>query len=153
MSRRKQGLVPEEDEPELDISSLIDVCFLLLIYFLVTTTIQPRESDLPLTLPSAAPSETPPDIEPMLIAVSDTGAIVVNKTEILDQSADVNNKRRLPQLEERLKIYQDLATASGSEALVQISVSGEAPQQSVIDVLNSLAGLGINKATFTDLTN
>jgi len=36
----EDSLLP--DEPTLDISSLIDVCFLLLIYFLVTTTIQPR---------------------------------------------------------------------------------------------------------------
>lgn len=152
MSRRKQGVAYEEDEPELDISSLIDVCFLLLIYFLVTTTIQPREADLPLTLPSAAPSDTPPDIEPMLIAVNDTGGIVVNKTESLDQTAQ-GRERKLPQLTERLQIYKELAVASGSQPLVQISVSGEAPQQSVIDVLNTLAGLGINKATFTDLTN
>lgn len=152
MSRRKQGVAYEEDEPELDISSLIDVCFLLLIYFLVTTTIQPREADLPLTLPSAAPSDTPPDIEPMLIAVNDTGGIVVNKTEPLDEAAQ-GKTRKLPQLIERLQIYKELAKASGTEPLVQISVSGESPQQSVIDVLNCLAGLGINKATFTDLAN
>ena len=34
---QEDSLTP--DEPTLDISSLIDVCFLLLIYFLVTTTI------------------------------------------------------------------------------------------------------------------
>jgi len=79
-------------------------------------------------------------------------AIVVNKTEPLDLAAQ-GRERQLPQLIERLKIYNDLAEASGSEALVQISVSDQAPQQSVIDVLNCLAGLGINKATFTDLSN
>lgn len=151
MSRRKQGVAYEEDEPELDISSLIDVCFLLLIYFLVTTTIQPREADLPLNLPSAAPSDTPPDIEPMLIAVDNSGAIVVNKTEPLDLTAQ-GRERVLPQLVTRLQVYKDLAVASGAEALVQISVSDDAPQQSVIDVLNCLASLEINKATFTDLT-
>jgi hypothetical protein len=33
MARHKKIQAPEEDEPGLDISSLIDVCFLLLIYF------------------------------------------------------------------------------------------------------------------------
>jgi hypothetical protein len=37
-------------QPALDISSLIDVCFLLLIYFLVTSTITPRETDLGMAL-------------------------------------------------------------------------------------------------------
>ncbi|MBT8038388.1 MAG: biopolymer transporter ExbD [Verrucomicrobiae bacterium] len=34
------------DDPELDISSLIDVCFFLLIFFLVTSTIQQRYIDV-----------------------------------------------------------------------------------------------------------
>lgn len=40
-SRRKKDRA-ELDEPQLDISSLIDVCFLMLIFFLVTTTIGRR---------------------------------------------------------------------------------------------------------------
>lgn len=36
----------DEDVAGLDISSLIDVSFLLLIYFLVTSTLDPREGDL-----------------------------------------------------------------------------------------------------------
>ncbi|SHI73841.1 biopolymer transport protein ExbD [Rubritalea squalenifaciens DSM 18772] len=152
MSRRKQGPAFEEDEPELDISSLIDVCFLLLIYFLVTTTIQPREADLPMTLPSANPSDTPPDIQPMLIQVDDSGGIIVNKEERLDQGA-VGKQRELPKLSNRLQLYKELASGAGTEPLVQISVSGEAPQSSVIDVINCLVGLQIDKVTFTDFSN
>ena len=36
MARHRRAEAPEEDKPELSISPLIDVCFLLLIYFLVT---------------------------------------------------------------------------------------------------------------------
>jgi biopolymer transport protein ExbD len=39
MARHKKYQADEEANPALDISSLIDVCFLLLIYFLVATTI------------------------------------------------------------------------------------------------------------------
>ena len=46
MARHKKSIVQDEGNPELDISSLIDVCFLLLIYFIVTSTITPREQDL-----------------------------------------------------------------------------------------------------------
>ena len=152
MARRKQGLVPEDDEPELDISSLIDVCFLLLIYFMVTATIQPRESDLGMTLPSEAPSDTPPEISPMLIEIQDDGSIVVNKEERLDLAAS-GKRRNLPLLEQRLQIYKDGAAAANADPLVQVGVGSETPQQSVIDVLNSLVGLGIVKVTFTDFAN
>ena len=40
-----------EGEAVVDVSSLIDVCFLLLVFFMVTVTIAPRESDLELKLP------------------------------------------------------------------------------------------------------
>ncbi|MFT5881720.1 MAG: biopolymer transport protein ExbD [Crocinitomicaceae bacterium] len=152
MSRRKKGLVPEEDEPELDISSLIDVCFLLLIYFMVTATIQPRESDLGMSLPSQAPSDTPPDIAPMLIEILDNGSILVNKEEALDTVAS-GRERELPLLVQRLLIYKDGATAANTEPLVQVAVRAEASQQSVIDVLNCLVGLEIQKVTFTDFSN
>lgn len=152
MSRRKKGLVPEDDEPELDISSLIDVCFLLLIYFMVTATIQPRESDLGMTLPSQAPSDTPPDLKPMLIEILDNGSILVNKEETLDLAAS-GARRNLPLLEQRLLIYKDGASAANEDPLVQVAVRGEASQQSVIDVLNCLVGLEIQKVTFTDFSN
>ena len=152
MARRKQGLVPEEDEPELDISSLIDVCFLLLIYFMVTTTIQPRESDLGLQLPSQAPSDTPPEIQPMLIEIQDDGSITVNKEEKLDLAAS-GRERKLPKLQARLEIYKGMAEASNASALVQVAVRGEAPHQAVVDVLNCLVGMEISKVTFTDFSN
>jgi biopolymer transport protein ExbD len=152
MSRRKHGVVAEEDEPELDISSLIDVCFLLLIYFMVTATIQPRESDIGLQLPSSASSSAPAEIEPMLIEVQDDGSIVVNSDERMDMGAS-GPKRDLPLLQQRLETYKLGAEAGGSDALVQVAVRGEAPQQSVIDVLNCLVGVGIDKVTFTDFAN
>ena len=55
MARHRKYEAEEESDPALDISSLIDVCFLLLIYFLVTSTITPRETDLGMALPSPMP--------------------------------------------------------------------------------------------------
>lgn len=153
MSRRKQGFVPEDDEPELDISSLIDVCFLLLIYFMVTATIQPRESDLGLTLPSPSASTPSSTFDPMLIEVKNDGSVVVNKEEQLDIAASTGDKRRLPLLEARLDSYQSGLKAAGEKPVVQIAVMEEAPQQAVVDVLNCLVGLQIEQITFTDLGN
>jgi len=151
MARHKRAEAIEEDAPKLDISSLIDATFLLLIYFLVTTTIQPREQDLNMTLPAAAPSDTPPEIEPKLIKIDANGAIYVGTGGAqIPMDSDAGN-RNVPLLSSDLKAYADLAKSAASEPLVQIYVDGGAQQQRVIDVLNALAGVGISKVTFTDL--
>lgn len=153
MARKKVSDNLEEDEPGLDISSLIDVCFLLLIYFLVTTTIQPREQDLKMSLPAAAPSDTVPELAPMFIKVDKSGSIFINtgpEQEALD--ADVNN-RNLPLLKERLDSYANAARAGGKQPMVQIWADGEAAQQRVVDVLNCLASAQVKSVTFTDLVD
>ena len=115
MARHKRGDVLEEDEPELNISSLIDICFLLLIYFLVTTTIKKKERDLEMALPSAAPSDEQPDIQPMFIKIDVNGSIYVNSgpaQEILDTDT---SSRELPLLAQRLELYASGARAADSQ--------------------------------------
>ena len=151
MARHVRGEALDEDEPELNISSLIDICFLLLIYFLVTTTIKAKERDLQMALPSAAPSDAQPEIQPMFIKIDVNGTIYINAgpaQEILDTDTSA---RDLPQLSQRLEMYASAARAGDSQPLVQLYVEGDAKQQRVVDVLNALAKQEIDKVTFTDL--
>lgn len=151
MARHKKSSTEQEAEPDLDISSLIDVCFLLLIYFIVTSTITPREQDLGMALPSSAPSSEQPKIEPMFIKVDSAGAIFVG-TGASQQALDNDvNVRNLPLLLSQLELYSAAARSAGSNPLVQIYVDPDASQQRVIDVLNALAGVSITSVTFTDL--
>lgn len=153
MARHRKFEAEEEGNPALDISSLIDVCFLLLIYFIVTSTIAPRESDLGMALPSANPSTEQPEIEPLFIRIEGNGAIYTGtgaSQQQMDTDVDV---RELPLLRGQLDMYSSAARAANSKPLVQIYADGEASQQRVIDVLNALAGVNINSVTFTDLIN
>ena len=152
MARHRKYETQEDESPALDISSLIDVCFLLLIYFLVTSTITPRESDLGMALPAANPDTSQqPEIEPMFIRIEPNGAIYTGigaSQQAMDTDVSV---RELPLLRAQLDMYASAARAANSKPLVQISADGEASQQRVIDVLNALAGVNINSVTFTDL--
>ena len=135
----------------MDISSLIDVCFLLLIYFLVTTQIVKKEQELSTALPANNPSTAPPELEPLLILLDEQGHISIRSeggTELLETDVD---SRNVPKLSERLQIYRSGAESSGNEPLVQLRVDAKAVQQRVIDVLNALAKHQITKITFTDL--
>ncbi|MDP3849590.1 MAG: biopolymer transporter ExbD [Luteolibacter sp.] len=151
MARHRKYEAAEESDPALDISSLIDVCFLLLIYFIVTSTITPRESDLGMALPAANPSSEQPEIEPMFIRIEGNGAVYTGagaSQQAMDSDLSV---RELPLLRGQLDMYASAARAANSKPLVQIYADGDATQQRVIDVLNALAGVNINSVTFTDL--
>ncbi len=151
MARHKQYEKPEEENAQLDISSLIDVTFLLLIYFLVTSAVQVKETDLAMKLPSAVPSDKQPDIEPLFIRIDSNGVVsagVGTFQEILDSDA---SSRHLPQLSQRLSIYAGAAKSANTTPLVQLWADGGAVTQRVIDVLNALAVYDIQSVTFTDL--
>ena len=153
MARHKRAEGLEEDEPELNISSLIDICFLLLIYFLVTTTIKKKEQDLQLALPSSVPSTEKPVIPPMFIKVDRQGQIYVNAGPAEERLDSDPNDLSLPMLNQRLEGYVAAARSTKSTPLVQIYVEGEAKHQRVVSVLNALARNQIDKVTFTDLVD
>jgi biopolymer transport protein ExbD len=152
MARHRKYEAFEDTNPELDISSLIDVCFLLLIYFIVTSTIAPRETDLGMALPAANPTKSEqPDIDPMYIRIEANGAIFTGiGADQLAMDSDTS-VRRLPLLLAQLDMYANAARAANATPLVQIHADEEATQQRVIDVLNALAAVKINTVTFTDL--
>lgn len=151
MARKSKNELPEDDEPGLDISSLIDICFLLLIYFLVSTTIVPKERDQPSTIPTTASENSDKsEISPFYIEI-DQGGLVSTRSgdnlEPLDQDPSV---RTLPLLDSRLNLYASAARTGDQQPLVNLNVKGEADYQRVIDVLNTLAKYKIKEVTFTD---
>jgi len=152
MARHRRSEIPDEGNPELDISSLIDVCFLLLIYFIVTSTIAPREQDLGMALPAnSPPSSEQPKIDPMFIKVDANGA-VFSGTGDAQQALDSDGSvRDMPLLNQQLQLYSAAAKSAGNNPLVQVWVDPGTVQQRVIDVLNALAAVGISSVTFTDL--
>ena len=151
MARRHHHEAFADDEPELNISSLIDVCFLLLIYFLVTTTLMKRETDLDLHMPGREATANQAPIDPLFIRIDAAGAVSTGygaHEMLLDTDPDV---RSLPLLARQLETYAAAAQASDIQPLVQVLADDEANQQRVVDVLNALAGKGISKITFTDI--
>lgn len=142
--------IPEEEEPGLDMSSMIDVSFLLLIYFLVTQTLDPKETDLGMTLPTTdSSSASEVEIDQMTITVNAAGAIVVDD-KTLDE--DVNN-RTLAGLDEKLKQYKDAADLTGSQPVVVVAADDSAVGQRFIDVLNALAKVKIHNVTITGFSD
>jgi biopolymer transport protein ExbD len=151
MARHKHYEAVEDPTPALDISSLIDVCFLMLIYFLVTSTITPKESDLDLRIAAERFVEPQPHIVPMFIRVEANNAVSVGTgphEQILDTDPEL---RKLPVLCSWLDLYAAASRSALNQPLVQLWVADGASQQRVVDVLNALASKGIHSVAFTDL--
>lgn len=146
--RKRRYRAPIEEDPGLDMSSLIDVSFLLLIYFLVTSTLDPKEADLGMTLPTTDSSQASDvEVDQLTIKVENSGLITVN-----DEAMDADpNVREVPLLLDRLKQYVQTAKMLNSTPVVIISADDQSKGQRFIDVLNTLADkdVAISNVTIT----
>ncbi len=146
MARRKSSNPFPNEDPELNISPLIDVAFLLLIYFIVTTTLMKQEADLGLVLPGVATEQSDPvKTDQMVIKISGDGAVFVND-EMVDSDPD---DRSLPNLNDRLERYAMAAANAGSETMVVVDCADEASEQRFIDVLNACSANGLGNISLT----
>lgn len=137
----------DEQEPVLDISPLIDVAFLLLIYFLVTTTLQKSEADLSLVLPGVEESDSKQvKIDQMLVTIDSEGVVMVNE-EVSDSDP---GDRHLPNLTERLSRYSASAEVANTETQVIIECDPEAVGQRFVDVLNVCAKANIKNVSLAN---
>ena len=143
MARHKKLEAVEDEDPKLDISSLIDVCFLLLIYFIVATSlIQERKLDM--SMPGQSMGENASQIEPALIRIIKDNSLMIDN--------DMNN-HNLATLVQQLEAKKQEASAVGTKPVVQLWVEGDVPHQRVIDVMNALTEAGITTVALTDLKN
>jgi biopolymer transport protein ExbD len=139
MSRKKKMQEEPMEVPTLDISSLIDVSFLLLIYFLVTSTLEPRESDLSMELPTDSGPSSNIKIDPLKIRLTQSGEISIAEQLMADDRS----------MEAELDRYKELTDATGNKPIVIISADDEATQQRFVDLLNALARVGITTVTLS----
>ncbi len=153
MARHKKMASADEENPGLDISSLIDVCFLLLIYFIVATELV-SEKKLDMAMPGRTPgSSEPSPLQPGLIRVEDNGTVYwgAPDNQILIDS-DINN-HNLGTLVEQLKTLKINAEALNAKPVVQLWVENGVPHQRVVDVINALTAAGIQTVALSDIAD
>lgn len=148
MARRARITLEGDDDPELDISSLIDVSFLLLIYFIVTSTLQKRETDLGITLPSTVPTDSTDPVDPLAIKISVDGAITVDEIE-LEGPASGGEPSTVPALRTRLKEYKEQTELVNEKPMVVLAAADDGKTQRFVDVVNALASVKIQSITMT----
>ena len=146
--RRARYAHEEDKDPELDISSLIDVSFLLLIYFLLTSTLRKDEVDLSIVLPTQVPTDNPDPIDPVAIKIEADGSVTYDGLQIAGPT-NATRPDPLPSLRTKLKEYKDLTDSSGSKPMVIVAAADEGKHQRFIDVINALNYVEIQNITMT----
>lgn len=122
---------------------MIDMVFLLLVFFMVSAKPVTPESDIPMGLPGQVAQEEAVDIpDEARVVILEGGQVVLNEQQ-LDSPGDT----RLPELRGVLVRFQQAADNAGSEALVTVAPEDTVPHQRLIDVLNAIAEAGITGVT------
>ena len=121
---------PALDEPEINLTSLIDVVLLLLIFFMITTSFV-KESQIAIRLPETDSSALPHAAEETLeISITAQGTYLVNGLTLLD------NRR------ETLEAAIRKVAENRSRQQVTISGDAQASHQAVVTAMDVVGRLG-----------
>ena len=120
----------ESDSQDINITPLIDVVFILLIFFMVTTTFQ-REAELAINLPQASKEPKKQKQQPFEIVINAQGQFFVGGQEL------VNNH-----IETLKRALQKVAVGQKDKPLV-IRADANTPHQFVVTAMDAAAQLGL----------
>ncbi len=124
------------DEPEISLTSLIDVVFTLIIFFVVTTTFDQR-SAIKLQLPSAESNPPAEASEPLVLVVDAEGRYFIGGNEVLRKDG----------VALREAIVALVGANVGSGRGVSLRADARTPHQSVVTALDVLGQLGFEKVS------
>jgi biopolymer transport protein ExbD len=123
------------DEVNLDITPLIDVVFLLLIFFMVSTTFE-HNSEINITLPSSSKEVTEAKPDAVNVGLDAQGNVYINDKSLVNAQL------------ETIKAALSDALVGLNEPPIIISADSNATHQSVVRVMDAARQLGLVKITF-----
>jgi len=131
-------------EARIDLTPMIDTVMFLLIFFMVTTTLGQKESDLGINLPGSmeqgAALEMPDE---QIIEVQARGEVFLNGRQF--------EGKEMPELVKTLIRYRLSSEAAHNKPMITVQAEDNTSYDRVVDVLNSCAGASITNVTFGSL--
>ena len=124
-----------DTELELNITPLIDVVFLLLIFFMVSTTFQ-RESEITIELPESSGDVAESDKKVIEISIDNQGRYFVNQRQL--KATDIKT----------LKKAISITRGDAKEPKLIISADKMTPHQAVVRAMDAARQLGLVHLTF-----
>ncbi len=129
----------------MQIASMIDVVFLLLIYFMVGATLQKQEADISFQLPGVVEQREPINLpDEQIIEITENGQVVVNEFPY-----DAPGASRLVELAGMLSRFREASIANKIEPLVTIAPHDSVPHQIIVRVMDACSMAGIVSVNFS----
>lgn len=126
----------KKGELDLNITPLIDVVFLLLIFFMVSSTFE-HKSEINVTLPKASTEYSETKLEVVNIAVDAQNRVFVNEQSLVNA--------RLITIREAIRT----AAEGFDDPTIIISADKDAAHQSVVRIMDAARQLEMTKITFS----
>ena len=120
------------EDPEVNLMPLIDVVFILLIFFMVSTTFQ-KESEIKIELPEANSDPVEADREVFEIVIDGDGRYFIEEQQVVNTELDTLMKAISKFLGER----KDLP--------VVIRADRHTPYEAVVRAMDAISQLGLDK--------
>lgn len=131
----------DESKSRHQVAPLIDVVFLLLIYFMVSSTFLKSEGDLQFSIPSGGPVSLPMEA---FIQIDGHGAV------ILDGIGYDASDRDLDGLASQISRLKQIARAQQSPFIVTVDPEGTVLHARIIDVVDACAAAKVHNLVFAD---
>lgn len=136
------GSVGSEDgDMGFQIAPMVDVVFVLLLFFMASAGSQVVEKELTINLPSGTPAAGSSNVTPLVIDISADGQVALNNDQM-----GAPSDRNLLQLKEKLK---NLNSEFGSDDPVVIRPNLDTKHERIIDVLNACSYAHVKNLTFS----
>jgi biopolymer transport protein ExbD len=138
--------IPEEvPAGGFQIAPMIDVVFVIMLFFMVMAGAVKVENELNTTLPGSTESSSATDfVDEIIISISENGEVMLN-----DEPFDSPESRDLPRLRDTLMRLKQNADNAKTPAVVTIVSEPNAKYSRTIDVLDILAVAKIENVTFS----
>lgn len=136
MSRPLQFRRSATDDVSINLTPLIDVVFLLLIFFMVTTTFE-RQTRLDVELPTVEASPEVMPAERVDVVIDRDGAVAVEGRALVDSDPDTVERALAGSLR------------PGSEQVVVVTTDEQTPSRAILSVLQVIGDLGHSRVAFS----
>ncbi|HAI58841.1 MAG TPA: biopolymer transporter ExbD [Xanthomonadaceae bacterium] len=127
-----------DDEPEINLISLIDVIFCIIVFLVVTTTFDVRTA-LRLQLPTAAGQAIEASADPLTVVVDAEGRLYLGNRELPGDN--------------RVALVAALSAVEGDRAAIRVVLRADAraPHQAVVTAMDALGQAGFTRLSIATL--
>ena len=127
-----------DERVDVNLTPLIDVVFLLLIFFMVSTTFD-RHAKLKVELPEASAKMTQQQEDPVILSIDVKGNYFINDRQVVNTTL------------ETLKSALQKTVADKKDVSLVLRADAKTPHQSVVRAMDAASQLGLTRLSIATI--